>query len=108
MSRGLRWLSLGLGVWSLAAVVRALGLAQALADGNGRTPGSLFAEAAVWAGPALIAGLVAVTSVSRPSSDIDEFLARNVRMGVMVALFAVALSWVLVLYAGYLQTLGQG
>ena len=52
-------------------------------------------------------GLVAVVMVSRPASGVDEYLARNVRMGVTVAIFAVLLSWLLVIYAAYLQLLAR-
>ncbi len=106
MSWGLRWLSFGLGLWSLAAVVRALNLAGRLAEGGGSDPARVWTEALVWALPAIVAGLAAAAAVSLPSSDMDEYLARNVRMGVMVAVFAVGLAWALVIYAAYLQGLG--
>lgn len=101
-------LSFGLGVWALAAVVRGIGVAESLATGSARDPASVWVEAAIWLAPALVAGLAAVITVSRPSSELDTYLARNVRMGVMVALFAVVLAWTLVIYAAYLQLVGRG
>ncbi len=99
MGRGLRWTSLGLGLWSFAAVVRALDLAGDLAEGGGSGSAGAWTESLIWVLPAVVAGLAAVAAVSLPSSDVDEYLARNVRMGVMVALFAVVLAWVLVIFA---------
>ena len=86
------------------SVFRAIRLAEIVAAGGGRVP-SLWGEAAVWLAPVLLGGVVAVISVSLPSRETDPFLARNVRLGVMVAIFAVLLSWALVLFAGYLGTL---
>lgn len=106
MSRRLTLLSFGLGAWALTSVLRAMGLAEDLAAGGDRVPGSIWLEVLVWLVPALIGGFAAILMVSMPSSNVDPYLARNVRMGVMVALFAVLLSWMLVLFAGYLATLG--
>lgn len=104
MSRGLTLLSFGLGAWALVSVVRAMRLADEISAG-GAAVVSLWVEGVVWVLPVLVAGLVAVAMVSLPSSQVDKYLARNVRMGVMVAIFAVLLAWMLVLYAGYLVTL---
>ena len=80
-------------------------LAEDLATGGGRLP-AIWLEVMIWLVPVLVGGFLAVVAVSLPSREIDSYLARNVRLGVMVAVFAVLLSWALVLFAGYLGTLG--
>lgn len=100
--------SFGLGAWALLGVVRAIALADRVAGGGAVPPGAVWAGAMLWLGPALLAGLVLVLAVSRPGADLDPYLARNVRLGVLVALFALLLAWSLVLFAAHVSRLAVG
>ena len=105
VSRRLSILSFALGAWALVSVLRAMSLADDLASPGGPTPGSLWLEVMIWLVPILVAGFAAVLMVTLPSGGVDVYLARNVRLAVMVAVFAVLLSWALVLMAGYVGEL---
>ena len=98
-------LSFALGAGAVASVLRAMSLAADLASGTGPAPASLWLEVMIWLVPILVAGLAAVLMVTLPAGGVDVYLARSIRMGVMVAIFAVLLSWALVLLAGYLGQL---
>lgn len=104
MSRAPAVLSFAMGAWALASVIRAIGLADGIAAA-GAPEASLGRELALWILPVLAAAAAAVVAVSLPSAEVDPYIARNVRMGAMVATFAVLLAWSLVLVASYVGTL---
>lgn len=108
MGRRLTVLSLVFGGWSVLSAWRAMSLADDLSVHDGGLPGSIWLEVLIWVAPVVIGGMVAVLMASLPSSDVDKYMARNVRLGVMVAIFAVSLSWSLVLFAAYVGALKAG
>lgn len=109
MSRWLTISSFSLAGWALAGVIRAILVADRLAAGSGAAGtsavASTWAEAMIWLAPAAVLGVVMVLAISRPGSGADPYLARNVRLGVLVALFALLLAWSLVLFAAYVGSL---
>lgn len=93
------------GALALASVIRAVSVAERLASGSGRGAGSVWLEAIGWFGLVLVIGGLAV-ALSRRSEDTDDRLSPGVvRIGVFLALFAVLLTWALVVFAAYLVAL---
>lgn len=109
MSRWLTISSFTLAAWALAGVLRAIDLAGDFAtDLGGRAASALapvWVEAMIWLAPAGLVAMLMVLAVSRPGAEVDPYLVRNVRLGAMVALFALVLAWSLVLFAAYLGSL---
>ncbi|MDX1644607.1 MAG: hypothetical protein R3244_09650 [Thermoanaerobaculia bacterium] len=105
MSRWSTIASFTLAGWALAGVLRAIGLADGIAAGSTSDLGAVWLEMMIWLGPALALASILVVAVSRPGTEVDPYLVRTVRLGAMVALFALVLAWSLVLFAAYLGSL---
>ena len=93
------------GALALASVIRAVSVAERLAEGSGRGASSVWLEAMVWFGLVLVLGGIAVARSRGSEEAVDRLAPGVMRIGLFLALFAVLLTWALVVFAAYLVAL---